>query len=117
MTLSEFNNKYRLEDSLLEKIEVNDRAGIVRLVVDFCFWQQPEYNEKAPETGMVHIDFSNVKSIRYDGWKINSDEILQCIYDKMTDTLQIDVLNDITYKKHSIYIKATSVSLKPLSSR
>lgn len=115
MTLFEFSNKYRLEDSLLESIAVNDRAGTVRLVVDFCFWQQPGYDESMPETGLVHIDFFNVKSVRYEGWKINSDEITQCIYDEKTNTLRLEALSDITYKTHSIYIKAASVSLKEMS--
>lgn len=78
MTIREFIKNYNLHDSLLESIEFNEKKNIVKLTIDYCYWQQEDYKEGKQETGIVYIIFSKVESISYDNYKISSDPIISC---------------------------------------
>lgn len=109
MTISAFIQTYNLHDSLLESITVDKDEKTVRLGIDFCYWQQGDYDDRLPETGLAHVHFFDVERVDYEPWEINSDDILQCAYDNETNTFRMDVL-DASYDLHSIRIKATHVS-------
>ena len=79
MTIKEFVEKYNLHDSLLESINYDKNNRKATLSIDFCYWQQEDYEETLSETGMVLIEFDDVISLNYKHFPINSDEIVECV--------------------------------------
>ena len=49
MKILNFFESYHLHDSLLENVEIDEAAKTVMLTVDFCFWQQDNYDSRKPE--------------------------------------------------------------------
>ena len=111
MTITKFIQTYNLHDSLLESIQVNKEQNTVRLGIDLCYWQQPEYREGDSESGVVYALFSGVESVEYEPWSIDDDDILQCSYDQNTNTFRMVVASDGYREIHSISICAAGVTL------
>lgn len=106
----EFAKRYNLHDSLLESIEVNEVDRTAKLIIDFCYWQQPGYRDGNLETGIIALVFSDLKILECDNRQIDSDEIVEC---KCIDenTLSIYVESDVTDDCHSILISAGDISI------
>ncbi len=113
MFIKEFVKKYNLHDSLLESIEINKVYKTVKLTVDYCYWQQADYCEGQTETGIVHIFFSGVSDIIFDGHTLNSDEIVSCSC-QQENTFVLKMKSDITGCYHIIMITADSVEMADL---
>ncbi len=110
MKLCEFAERYNLHDSLLERIVFDEAKKTAELTIDFCYWQQSDYRENDPETGLVTLLFVDVTKLDRDEHPINSDEIVQCAcLDDNTLVLQIE--SDITGNCHTIVISAGAVSI------
>ena len=74
MTINEFVEKYNLHDSLLESIVYDKNNKKSTICVDFCYWQQEDYEESIPETGIILIEFDDVIALNYRPFSINSGE-------------------------------------------
>ena len=53
MTLAEFENKYYLHDSSIDKIEYDAADKKLTLTIDFCFWMQNWYDKNHAENGLM----------------------------------------------------------------
>lgn len=111
MKILNFFESYHLHDSLLENVEIDEAAKTVMLTVDFCFWQQDNYDSSKPETGIIHILFSDVSQVSFEPYKMNSDEIATC---ELLDgnILKLIVYNDVSETYHSISIRAEDVAVE-----
>ena len=111
MKILNFFESYHLHDSLLENVEIDEAAKTVMLTVDFCFWQQDNYDSRKPETGIIHILFSAVSQVSFEPYKMNSDEIATC---ELLDgnILKLIVYNDVSETYHSISIRAEDVAVE-----
>ena len=49
MTIAEFEEKYYLHDSSIEKIEYDATNKRLTLTIDFCFWMQIWYDKETKE--------------------------------------------------------------------
>lgn len=113
MKLREFVKCYNLHDSLLENIEFDEQARVVKLTVDFCYWQQPDYKEGDLETGLISLLFTDVARFDREEHPLNSDEIIACIC-LDDNTLNLQVESDIIGNCHTIVISAGAVSVAPV---
>ena len=111
MKILNFFESYHLHDSLLENVEIDEAAKTVMLTVDFCFWQQDNYDSRKPETGIIHILFSDVSQVSFEPYKMNSDEIAPC---ELLDgnIFKLIVYNDVSETYHSISIRAEDVAVE-----
>lgn len=88
MTIAEFEEKYYLHDSSIEKIEYDATNKRLTLTIDFCFWMQIWYDKETPENGLIAVTFDNVSYYVYEDYdpsKFFSDytpEILQTKIDE-----------------------------------
>lgn len=111
MTIKEFTQNYNLHDSLLEKIDYDEKAATVKLYVDFCYWLQNSYTDEMPETGNIVIKFSECEDLQYNPYRINNDEISKVISNNENEIV-LTVFNDLSEKYIEIKIKASSVSVQ-----
>ena len=107
MTINEFVNKYNLHDSLLENITYDETDKKAILSIDFCYWQQEDYQDDTDETGMIVIEFDEVELLKYVPYQINSDEIVDISHED--DKITLTVFNDILNDNVDIIIKAKTV--------
>jgi hypothetical protein len=83
LTLTEFEYKYYLHDSDIEKIEYDAENKTLTLTIEFCFWMQNWYDKATPKNGLIAVTFENVSHYSYEGYdpsKLFNDcepEILQ----------------------------------------
>lgn len=83
MTVAEFEKKYYLHDSSIDKIDYDIDNKKLTLTIDFCFWMQDWYEETLPKNGLITVTFENVSCYTYEDYdpsKLFSDftpEILQ----------------------------------------
>ncbi len=110
MKLCEFAKRYNLHDSLLERIVFDEAKKTAELTIDFCCWQQPDYKENDPETGLVTLLFVDITKLDRDEHSISSDEIVQCTC-LDDNTLALQVRSDMTGNCHTIVISAGAVSI------
>ena len=88
MTITEFEEKYYLHDSTIEKIDYDANNKRLTLTIDFCFWMQLWYDKETPENGLISVTFDNVSYYVYENYdpsKLFSDytpEILQTKIDE-----------------------------------
>ena len=66
MTIAEFEEKYYLHDSSIEKIEYDATNKRLTLTIDFCFWMQIWYDKETPENGLISVIFDNVSLFEYE---------------------------------------------------
>ena len=110
MKCREFVDKYNLHDSLLEQVEYDENSTSVCLTVDFCYWQQNDYSDEMPETGIIKILFSGINEFKYTPYCLNSDEIVDVNFNA-DDEFMLKTYNDINDTYHTIYIKASEVEV------
>ncbi len=67
MKLNEFSEKYNFHDSSIDKISFDEINNKLIIIVDFCFYDQQDYERGTPENGLLKVVFSGVKS--YNGPK------------------------------------------------
>lgn len=109
MTIGEFINKYNLHDSRLENITYDETTKKVILSIDFCYWQQEDYEDDMDETGMIIIEFDGVESLKYTPYQIDSDEIVDI--SQKDNEITLTVFNDILNDNIDIIINAKSATV------
>lgn len=65
LTLSEFEKKYYLHDSSIEKIIYDEENKNLILEIEFCFWMQNWYSKNEPSNGKISVSFKNVSVFEY----------------------------------------------------
>ena len=113
MTPSELFEKYTFHDSLLEKADYYPTDKTAVLEIDFCYWQQNDYTDKMPETGIIHLRFSGVASFSFPSYPMNSDEIVR-VRRNSDNTVILTVYNDLAEEYHELSITADSVIMETL---
>lgn len=68
LTIAEFEEKYYLHDSTLEKIDYDAENKTLRLEIDFCFWLQDWYNAEELPNGYIAVTFENVSFYEYEDY-------------------------------------------------
>ena len=78
MTIREFEEKYHLHDSSIEKVSFDAEKKILTLEIFFCFWMQDWYDKSEPSNGLIRVTFEDVSLFEYDtaiAARIFSDEL------------------------------------------
>ena len=78
MTIQEFEEKYYLHDSSIEKVSFDAEKKILTLEIEFCFRWQPWYDKSEPSNGLIRATFKDVSIFEYDddiAKRIFSDEL------------------------------------------
>ena len=90
------------------KLSSEDKDAIARLMAYNCFI---DYDSRKPETGIIHILFSDVSQVSFEPYKMNSDEIATC---ELLDgnIFKLIVYNDVSETYHSISIRAEDVAVE-----
>lgn len=107
MNVKDFLKQHNLIGSLLESISVDSEAHSVCLEIDYCHWQQSNYNKGDAETGIVFFKFENCTSYSFDEHPLNSDEIVKV--EIVNNEIDICVESDITGEYHHIKINCSNV--------
>ncbi len=113
MTINEFIQKYNLHDSLLEKVDYDEKNKSVKLEIDFCYWQQLDYTDDMPETWIITIEFIGVNKFDFTPYQINSDEIVEISHNEKNE-IALTVMNDISGKYMDLIIHADDVTVKTI---
>lgn len=66
MTVAEFEEKYYLHDSSLDKFHYDTAAKKLTLEISFCFWMQFWYDKSTPTNGRIVVTFENVSQVEYE---------------------------------------------------
>lgn len=111
MTPSELFKRYTFHDSLLEKADYSPAFKTAVLEIDFCYWQQNDYTDAMPETGIIHLRFSGVAGFSFPSYPLNSDEIVRVRCDT-DNTVILTVYNDLTEEYHELSVTADSVIME-----
>ena len=123
LTVTEFEEKYYLHDSSIEKIEYNAVDKILKLEIDFCFWMQNWYNSAELPNGLIDVTFENVSSFEYEYHEFSN--ILENLDTEVDNTkITSDKMLEIYIREYSdsgkdlfwwIKIKAENVTVKEIS--
>lgn len=123
MTVAEFEEKYYLHDSSLEKIEYDAANKKLTLTIDFCFWMQLWYNADELPNGYIAVTFEDVSLFEYEQHDFSS--ILENLDTEIDHTeigenelLEIFILEYKTVDKDDFWwlkIKAENVSVAEIS--
>jgi hypothetical protein len=113
MTPSELFKKYTFHDSLLEKADDSPTDKTAVLEIDFCYWQQNDYTDTLPETGILRLRFSGVTKFSFPTYPMNSDEIVRVRCDSENSVI-ITVYSDLTEEYHELSVTADSVIMETL---
>ncbi|MBQ6975733.1 MAG: hypothetical protein IJQ16_04180 [Selenomonadaceae bacterium] len=92
MTLAEFENKYYLHDSSIDKIEYDAADKKLTLTIDFCFWMQNWYDKNHAEIGLIQAVFENVSHYTYEDYdpsKLFSDYTPDILHTEIEDGMLI----------------------------
>ena len=81
------------------------------LEIDFCYWQQHDYTDIMPETGIIHLRFSGVMEFCFPTYPINSDEIVRVRCDSK-NTVVMTVYSDLADEYHVLSLTADSVTME-----
>ena len=108
MIIAQLFKKFNFYDSLLERVSCDLERKEVVLEIDFCYWQQVDYRDDMPETGLVRLVFSCVSAFEFDPYEICSDEIVKVACSD-ADTVLLEVYNDCADEYHTIRITADNV--------
>lgn len=69
MNIPEFEARYYLHDSSIEKIKYDRAAVRLTLTIDFCYWMQDWYVKgEHPENGFISVTFDGVNKFEYDDY-------------------------------------------------
>ena len=124
MTITEFEEKYYLHDSSIEKIEYDAANKKLVLTICFCFWMQLWYNQNELPNGYIAVTFENVSLYEYEDHEIT--EILSDLDTEIRNTKvdaagtpfifmweYVSKIDDDIYPV--IKIKAENVTVKEIS--
>ena len=108
MTPETFVNNYNLHDSILNSVAIENNGSIIRMIIDFAFWMQEDYDEAHPETGLLAVSFINVTEYDYpDQLSLEETSILKASL--QDDCIIFALLNDMTDEYYELRIKAQEV--------
>ena len=124
LTIAEFEEKYYLHDSSIEKIEYDAANKKLVLTICFCFWMQLWYNQNELPNGYIAVTFENVSLFEYEDHEIT--EILSDLDTEIRNTkvdaagtLFIFMWEYVSKIDEDIYpvikIKAENVTVKEIS--
>lgn len=113
MNLNDFVNNYILHDSLIDKIELLGDNTTIVLWLDFAFWMQKDYNETAPETGILKVTFSDVSSYLIPE-NVNWNEISILETTIENGNIKFLLINDMTDEPLEIIICAGNVTTETI---
>ena len=124
MTIAEFEEKYYLHDSSIEKVEYDAANKKLVLTICFCFWMQLWYNQNELPNGYIAVTFENVSLFEYEDHEIT--EILSDLDTEIRNTkvdaagtLFIFMWEYVSKIDDDIYpvikIKAENVTVKEIS--
>ncbi len=124
MTIAEFEEKYYLHDSSIEKIEYDAANKKLVMTICFCFWMQSWYNQNELPNGYISVTFENVSLYEYEDHEIT--EILSDLDTEIRNTkvdaagtLFIFMWEYVSKIDDDIYplikIKAENVTVKEIS--
>lgn len=124
MTIAEFEEKYYLHDSSIEKVEYDAANKKLVLTICFCFWMQLWYNQNELPNGYIAVTFENVSLFEYEDHEIT--EILSDLDTEIRNTkvdaagtLFIFMWEYVSKIDEDIYpvikIKAENVTVKEIS--
>lgn len=68
LTVSEFEERYYLHDSSIEKIFYDEENHRLTLTIDFCFWMQRWYDKNHAKNGLISVTFDNVADYVYEDY-------------------------------------------------
>lgn len=123
MTIPEFEEKYYLHDSTIDKIEYDAENKKLTLTIDFCFWMQLWYEQGKPENGYIAVTFENVSFYEYEDREItavldNLDTEIRTAKIDETGALEILMWEYLKKIDDDIYptikIKAENVTIEEL---
>lgn len=92
MTLAEFENKYYLHDSTIDKIDFDAANKKLMLTIDFCFWMQSWYEATLPKNGLIAVTFENVSYYSYEDYdptKFLGDHVPEILQTEIADGMLI----------------------------
>ena len=124
MTITEFEEKYYLHDSSLEKVEFDAENKKLTLTIDFCFWMQNWYNAEELPNGYIAVTFENVSFYDYEDHEITAvleDLETEIRTTKIDETGALEIIMWEYLKKidDDIYptlkVKAEKVNVKEIS--
>lgn len=113
MNIEELVERYYFHDSLIENISYIPDQNKVIMLIDFCYWLQPNYNPGSKETGMIELTFLEVELYKNQVTSYESDSILE-VHAKNNEIV-FCILNDRTQCYYEVVIKAQAVNFKKLS--
>ncbi|MDY5722049.1 MAG: hypothetical protein SPK55_05665 [Succinivibrio sp.] len=113
MKLSDFNNKYRMGDSLLVKVENLPKIKQVILFIVLRLAEQDNYDERTmPEFKNVKFVFSNVDKLVYEERKLYFETIYEAV---MLEDDSVDFHCATEYcEDFDVIIKAKDVAVEDL---
>ena len=124
MNVAEFEEKYYLHDSSIDKIEYDAENKKLTLTIDFCFWMQLWYEQGNPENGYIAVTFENVSFYEYEDYdpsKLFSDFTPEILDAKVEDdgTLVLFTFEFVRYEPgEDLYpimrIRAENVTVEEL---
>ena len=124
MTITEFEEKYYLHDSMIEKVEFDAENKKLTLTIDFCFWMQLWYNAEELPNGYIAVTFENVSFYEYEDHEITAvleDLDTEIRTTKIDETGALEIIMWEYLKKidDDIYptlkVKAEKVNVKEIS--
>lgn len=83
-TITEFEKKYYLHDSGIDKVEYDAANKKLTLKIDFCFWMQRWYKAGELPNGFIAVTFENVSIFEYEYHDINAP--LENLYTEIRTT-------------------------------
>ena len=123
MTVAEFEEKYNLHDSGIEKVEYDAANKKLVLIIYFCFWMQNWYDKSKPENGLIAVTFENVSLYEYENHEItkilsNLDTEIRSTKVDAEGTLFINMWEYVSQIDTDIYptikIRAENVTVKEI---
>ncbi|MBR2733420.1 MAG: hypothetical protein IKD80_04125 [Selenomonadaceae bacterium] len=88
VTLAEFEDRYYLHDSSIDKIDFDADKKILTLTIDFCFWMQNWYDATIPKNGLITVTFENVSRYSYEDYdptKFFCDRTPEILHTEISD--------------------------------
>ena len=114
MTLKEFEAKYYLHDSFIERLIYDTSNATLTLVINFAFWMQKDYVEGEEENGLIEVTFRNVANYACEGGDSAGGfvGILNAVVNE--DNIVISLLDDENETYIEMKITSSAVDVKKL---
>ena len=113
MNKQDFVNNYNMHDSLINDISYSKEKNEFIMVIDFAFWLQKNYQPNKPETGLIKVEFSNLKNILVpEDVKLDKISIIQTFIEN--DLLKFSLMNDITNDYLEIIVDSDNIEVSKI---